>query len=278
MLECKYVNSMGEEFVFGIENNRINKSDIRDYEWAYVEQYEKIKKFSKNLSTKSIPVFFFNRPYARYRNEMYYRAEDLYAIVERDVRTITMGKLFVGDYYVDCFVVASAKNDYNNGIIISETLSVLSDWRWRKDVKKIFGAASVFEPTSEEKDYPRDYMYDYIPGGSSRRLVSGSVAPFDFRIDFQGAVDTPTLIVGNQIYRVYTEIFEGEYLTVDSVKKTIIRTKANGEKVNEFNNRDRENYIFEKMPVRSGSSFVQWQDGKIVTITAYVERSEPKWI
>ena len=278
MLECKYVNSMGEEFVFGIENNRINKSDIRDYEWNYTEQYDKIKKFTKGLTTRSIPVHFFNRSYYMYHDEMLYRAEDLYAMTDRDVRTLNQGKLYIGDYYINCYIVASAKQEYDNGVIISETLSVLSDFKWRKNVERTFGGSSAYEPGSSDVDYPYDYMWDYVLGASQSRLVSDSVAPFDFRIDFQGPVENPMLIVGGHIYRVYASVYQGEYLTVDSIEKTITKTKQNGEVVNLFNYRDRENYIFEPMPVRNGSSLVQWQEGKIVNITAYVERSEPKWI
>lgn len=275
MLECKYVNGMGDTFIFGTQNNRINKSDIRDYEWQYTEQYDKIKQFTKKLTTRSIPVRFFNR--AGEDSEVYDRAEDLYAITDRDVRTLTPGRLYIGDYCIEAYVVASAKQEYDNGVIISETLSILSDFRWRKEVVKTFGGSTPYEPSDEVRDYPKDYMWDYIASHSQRRIITNSIAPYDFKIVFQGPVVNPTLIVGGNIYRVYTEIYTGEYLTADSVQKTIIRTKINGEKVNEFSYRDRDNYIFEKMPVRNGSSLVQWQEGKIVELTAFVERSEPKW-
>lgn len=278
MLECKYINSIGEEFVFNVDNNRINKSDVRDYEWNYIEQYEKIKLFTKDLSTRTIPVFFFNRSQYMYHNELYYKAEDLYEIIDRDVRTLKQGKLYVGDYFVNCYVVGSSKAEYDNGVIISENLIILSDWNWRKDITRLFGGSSAFQPTSQERDFPYDYRWDYVLGASQQRFVTDAIAPFDFKIAFQGPVENPTLVVQNQIYRVYTTVEEGEYLTVDSVEKTIIKTKQNGDTVNEFNYRDRENYIFEKMPVRNGSSLVIWQEGKLVTVTAYLERSEPKWI
>lgn len=274
MLECKYVNSLGDAFIFGIGNNRINKSDIRDYEWTYTEQYDKIKKFSKELKTRSIPVHFFNR-FGR-DGEMYDRAEDLYSITDLDVMTTSPGRLYIGDYCIEAYVVASAKPEYDNGVLISEVLSILSDFRWRKEVKKTFGGSSAYERTGTS-DYPHDYMYDYIASHSQRRLVTHAIAPFDFQIVFQGPVETPMLIVGGNVYRVYTEIYTGEYLTVDSVQKTVTRTKVNGEKVNEFSFRDRENYIFQKMPVRNGSSLVTWQEGKVVELTALVERSEPTW-
>ena len=80
------------------------------------------------------------------------------------------------------------------------------------------------------------------------------------------------------MYRVYTELAQGEYLTVNSKEKTIVKTKKSGEKVNEFYLRDRDNYIFEKMKATNGSSYVSIQEGKICSIKAFTERSEPKWI
>ena len=97
-------------------------------------------------------------------------------------------------------------------------------------------------------------------------------------IVFHGACEDPTLIAGGKVYRVYTALEEGEYLTINSIEKTIVKTKANGEKVNEFSRRDRENYIFEKMPATDGRTLMQWQEGCIVSVRSFTERSEPKWI
>ena len=79
-------------------------------------------------------------------------------------------------------------------------------------------------------------------------------------------------------YQVFTKLEIGEYLAVDSYDKTIIKTKVNGEEINEFGKRDRQHYIFDKMPVNGGNSIIIFEPNSIVSITAYVERSEPKWI
>lgn len=282
MLECRYVNSLGAEFIFNIENNRLNKSDIRDYEWNYIEQFNKVKAFNSTMKTRNIVVTFFERLYYMYHNEVYYKAQDLYAITDVDVRTLKSGKLYIGDYYINCYIVGSAKQEYDNGVIIRETLSVLSDFRWIKEVNKTFGGATPYEPTPGERDYPYDYKWDYVIGNNARRLFSDSIAPFDFRIIFQGPAESPMLKVQarNEVktYQVFTKLEMGEYLAVDSYEKTIIKTKVNGEKINEFGKRDRNHYIFDKMPVNGGNSIIIFEPGSIVSITAYVERSEPKWI
>ena len=280
MLECKYVNSQGRTFTFNVDNNRLNKSDIRDYEWQYTEQYNRVKAFNTTLKTRSIPVTFFNRFGQKYANELYTKPQDLYAMTDYDVRMLQPGKLYIGDYYINCYIVGSSKQKYDNGVVIAESLTVLSDFMWHKEVQRIFGAG-VYTPSEEDSDYPYDYPWDYVTAGT-RRLTSDSIAPFNFRIVFSGVVENPklTVIAGGKsaIYQVFYTLAEGELLTVDSLDKTIYLTKVNGEKVNLYANRDRTNYIFQKMPVENGVSLIQYEPTKLVTVTAYVERSEPKWI
>lgn len=281
MLECKYVNSQFKTFVFNIDNNRINKSDIRDYEWQYTEQYNKIKTFNTSLKTRSIPVTFFNRFGYRNRNEMYTKAQDLYAMTDYDVRSLQMGKLYIGDYYINCYIVGSSKQKYDNGVVIAETLTVLSDFMWHKEIERIFGP-NIYTPSIEDSDFPYDYPWDYILAGT-KRFTTGSIAPFDFKIVFSGPIypnaEVTVMAGGNaHTYRVYTSVNSGEYLTVDSREKKIYLTKTNGEVVNKYNDRDRENYIFQKMPIENGTSSIVLNEAYLVTITAYVERSEPLWI
>jgi carbamate kinase len=72
-------------------------------------------------------------------------------------------------------------------------------------------------------------------------------------------------------------IASNEHVTIDSTTKTVILTKGNGEQVNLFNLRNKESYIFEKIP--SGMSIVSASNDQIrFEITLLEERSEPKWI
>lgn len=279
MLECKYVNSAEREFLFNIDNNRINHSDIRDYDWEYTERYNRIKAFNRTLKTRSIPVFFFNR--AGHANEMCTRAQDLYAMADYDVRMLQPGKLYIGDYYINCYIVGSSKQKYDNGVVIAENLTVLSDFAWHKEVERIF-SPNFQQPSQEDTDYPYDYPWDYIISGQ-RRFTTGSIAPFDFKIVFSGPIyPSAELIVSAgataHTYRVYTTVEQGEYLTVDSREKKIYLTKINGEVINKYSDRDRNNYIFEKMPVENGISRIISEPEYLITVTAYVERSEPMWI
>lgn len=272
--ECYYVSSKGKVFNFGVGNKRFNRGEIRDYTWAYNDNYNKVKAFNTELQTKSIQIFFINTG----TQILEKTAEQFYRVIDEDVRRMQMGKLYYNDYYVNCYIIGSSKTNYDSGVVIGEEITVLSDFVWRKDVKQAFGlgAVAVIEGGF---DYPYDYPYDYAPDYDSRRFVTKAIAPFDFTIEWSGYELNPQVTVNGHIYRVYVELFEGQNLAIDSVNKTIIRTLADGTKINEFDNRDRNNYIFEKMEVVDGSSIVELEGSlSKCVITAHIERSEPTWI
>lgn len=278
MLDVKYVNNKEELVLLGKAGNFLNESDIRDYQWEYSANYNRVYSFDKSLTEKTLPVIFYHLLDWEHRNDIWENANLMYEIFDRDVREGTPGKLWIGDYYIDAYIVGSSKSDYSNEKIIKINFSVLSDFRWRKDVVKTFGGATPFEPGSYDVDYPHDYKYDYVPGNNIRILTSEAVAPFDFEILFQGPAEDPMVVAGGWIYRVYTILEAGEFLVVNSISKTIKKITRSGQEINEFSKRDREHYIFQKMPVSSGSTSIMWQPNHIVQITAFTERSEPKWI
>ena len=78
------------------------------------------------------------------------------------------------------------------------------------------------------------------------------------------------------MYQVDCEVGEGEYLTVDSTTKKIFVTKNDGTIVNCFNSRNKNSYIFEKIP--SGNNAVTWSGEYGFDVILMEERSEPKWI
>lgn len=271
VLECKYINRRGEQFEFGTTSAFLNESDIRNYRWLYTTQYNKVKSLYKELEERTLPVVLAGEG-------LFENAERLYAVTDYDVMTGEPGTLYIGDYYISAFVNASSKDTYTNGVVIHNQLGILSDFRWHKEVYKIFGFQDA-EPTGDNVgNFPHDYPWDYAPPGSASRLNSESVGPFDFEIVFQGPAINPMVIVEGNVYRVFTTIGRAETLTINSLDKEIYHTSVRGRKTNQFMNRDREHYVFEKMPAVNGISKVVWQTGHVVSIKAFTERSEPRWI
>ena len=106
----------------------------------------------------------------------------------------------------------------------------------------------------------------------------------NFIITIFGNVQSPTLYIGDHEYTVnvnvdtgeHLTIDSGEHLTIDSIEKTITLVKSNGEQVNCFNNRNKDSYVFKKIPV--GTSQITSTGQIYFSITLLEERSEPKWI
>ena len=98
----------------------------------------------------------------------------------------------------------------------------------------------------------------------------------NFIITIFGNVQSPTLYIGDHEYTVNVNVDTGEHLTIDSIEKTITLVKSNGEQVNCFNNRNKDSYVFKKIPV--GTSQITSTGQIYFSITLLEERSEPKWI
>lgn len=276
----KYINSQNEVLDLASDTYKmLRDSSLFDYDWEHqiMNEYNPvIYAFERSMVQKNITVDVS----ARTRKEYIEACNRFLEVTEKDIYSSAPGKIVIGQFYLPCYITAKKLDAWHPGANrIRNTYTILSErGRWMKDVYKVFGAASVYEPESTDRDYPKDYRMDYVPSGGINRLISDSFVPFDFEIVFQGPVTDPQVICGGTVYRVFTTLEEGETLTVNSLSKKIYKTKVNGEVINEFSKRDRDNYIFNKMPATSGSTYIEHTEGTIVSIRAYTERSEPKWI
>ena len=66
-----------------------------------------------------------------------------------------------------------------------------------------------------------------------------------------------------------------EDLTIESTAKKIFVTRNDGSVVNHFNDRNKQSYVFEKIP--AGMNDVTWDGDFGFDIILMEERSEPKW-
>lgn len=125
-------------------------------------------------------------------------------------------------------------------------------------------------------DYPMDYPMDYASNRTMLQLVNGDFTASDFRLIIHGVVENPAVVIGGHTYQVNATINEGDYVTIDSQRKTITLTRSDGSTENLFNSRNRNSYIFEKIPV--GESQLLLSGEFSIEIILLEERSEPKWI
>lgn len=275
MLEqVKYVNHLNEVFDFGKNGVFVNANELHNFEWKVTKRNNRISALDKGIQNRKIPVTIISKDDAegiRARNR-------LFEIAEKDNFAMQYGKIYIGDYYMRCFVTKSQKKNYlNTKRYMTTTLTVSTDFPlWVRESTIPFrklgeggGGAGAF------LDYGFDFPFDFMAETASGSLVSGGVADSNFRMIIYGACIDPVVYINGHAYGVECTVNAGEYLTIDSVTKKIYLTAKDGTTTNLFNKRNRESYIFKLIP--PGQNNVTWEGDYGIDIILLEERSEPKW-
>lgn len=274
MLEqLRFINHVNEELIFGKGGVFVNYSDLHDYRWQYTADGDKISVFKRGIVTKNIPVVVA----CQNADDGILIINQLMEYSEKDILVKQPGRLVVGQYYLPCYITGSAKSDYlaKRGYMIA-TLEVVTDQAaWIKETKFSFNYGSGHYSSGTDMDFNSDFPYDYSNPLSSQMVENPGFTGSNFRMVIYGECEDPHIGVGEHLYEVDCVIGSHEYLTIDSKKKTVILTKQNGTTENKFRYRNRDSYIFEKIP--SGETMVSWDGDYKFDIILYEERSEPKW-
>lgn len=267
----RYVNHLNEEIKFGEGNITISENNFRDYAWKYSTLYSQISSFKKDIQTKTLPVIISGSDYKQ-------NANNLFQIIEKDVLANKPGRMYVGDYYLTGFLYGNVKKTYTSTNIIELSLNFVTDKGfWVKEVTTTYRISGGSEGLTGGKGYPYDYPYGYLSTANAKTITNTSVNDSEFILTIYGAVSSPSFSIAGNVYGVNTDLLTGEYLTIDTKNKTIIKTSSRGEKTNLFSLRDRENgYIFK--PIPSGQYSVIASTNCNYDITLLMERSEPVWI
>ena len=269
-----YTNNFNEVLEFGKDNLFVNENDLRDFAWEITSRNDKISGFKKGIVSKTIPVIL----KCDTEEDGILLRNRLFEVFEKDVLAGKHGKIQIGDYYMRCYITGSKKTQYLiNDSYMLISLTVQTDLpAWIKETTLIYN--QDIEIIDTHLDYPYDFAYDFKNGITTTKINNNDFVDSNFVITIFGYVENPTLYIGGHRYTVNTTVDLGEYLTIDSVNKTIVLTKAtDGEQVNCFNERGKDSYIFKKIPV--GESDITSPNPQIsFSITLLEERSEPRWI
>lgn len=273
MLEALiYQNHLNETINFGKDGIFVNESELHDYAWTVKSRNNKISGFKRGVTTKKLPVVIkcqSEQAGIDARNRML-------SVMEKDILANEPGRIIIGDYYYKCFVTKSSKKSYlisGEYMLVDLVLSSDSPFWVREDFHAFRHGTG--DP-ADGLDFPHDNPFDFTSGFYSHEVFNDSIASANFVLIVHGAATNPEVSVGGNIYKVNAEVDEGEYLTINSTTKEIYITANNGTKRNVFADRDKTNYIFEK--IKPGLSFVSWVGEFDVDLILLDERSEPQWI
>lgn len=268
----KYVNHINETLEFGKDGLYINESDLLDFAWSVTSKNNHISGFSKGIISRNLTLFLKCKTYEKglkIKNK-------LFEVCEKDVLSVKHGRIIIGDYYLRCYVVESKKTECSlvNGYMQFK-VKVTSDLPyWIKETKSIFGYGSV--GGGSNLDFNNDFDYDYTSNMLGEELNNTGFMPANFKMLIYGPAEKPSVNIGGHTYAVNASVAKNEYLEIDSIAKTVVLRHADGSQTNCFHVRNRNSYIFEKIPV--GANLVSIAGDYKFEITLLEERSEPKWI
>lgn len=273
MLEkFQYINHMNETLDFGKDKLFVNENDLRDFSWEVTSKNDRISGFKKGIVSKTIPIIL----KCKSEEEGLALRNKLFEVFEKDVLAVKHGKIIIGDYFLKCFVIKSQKSDYlihNSYMKISVGISTDFPY-WIKETTSTFNYGGGGEGTN--LDFNRDFPSDYTSNLIGKQLNNTNFVATNFKIMIYGICENPSVTIAGHVYNVDTAIEANEYLTIDSVAKTIILTHTDGTQENCFNKRNRDSYIFEKIP--AGVSNVSASGSFKFDVVLLEERGEPKWI
>ena len=273
MLEqLKYKNHQNEVFEFGKDGIFVDTNDLHDYEWTVTQKGNRIAALDRSVSKRNLPITII----CETKEKGIAARNKLLEVTEKDVLALQHGRIIIGDYYFRCFVTKSKKIEYlTSKRHMTLTLTLTSDFPyWVKETTHTF--RNIAEGSGGKNlDFAFDHPYDFCSGIGTKGLNNTDFVGTNFRMIIYGACSNPAVYVSGHLYQVNCDVAEGEYLTIDSVSKKITVTAIDGAVTNVFNLRNKDSYIFKKIP--AGSNTVTWDGDFGIDIILLEERSEPKW-
>lgn len=276
MKDIYYVNSNNEKIDLLEPPYMLQTGELFGYKWNYESKQRlggggKITNIRKDLEERTLTLSIVN-----YGVENYEEAIDhLHEVVDIDVLKKTPGRLYVGDMYLNCYVTASEKSEWEpeaGYIDVSLTLAVEYPM-WVGENPYTFHSFGI--SSTNNKRYPRRYPYRYANGMNSTCIINPHFANSNFELIIYGPVVNPMVTIGGVSYLVNAILEEGEYLVIDSRSRTIIKVKKNGEQENLYHNRQKGRNFFRK--VAPGRQPISWTGKFNFDLIICEERGEPKW-
>lgn len=273
MLEkITYENSLGESLAFGEGGLFASANDLRDYGWEYNTVGDRVSSFRRTMVEKNVTLTF-----AGNSKEECRRMRDMaHTLFEQDIIQVTPGKIWIGEYYLECYVIGTSNESYlDNGRYLETKVKILAEsqeWKQDRDVpdlNRVIPGNNGYEP---DHDFDIDYSLDYTVG----KAVVDSVEA-EFTLVIHGYAKNPCVVIAEHAYRLNMVIPAGCHAVIDSEHKTIKMYRRYDDEIsNCLYARDPDSYIFERIPY--GENNVYKPQGVNIELTIHELRSEPKWI
>lgn len=271
-MKISYRNSRNQSVNLDQEPYFMAVSDFLDYEWEYSSNHGTVRKFYRSIKTRKLKIDVYGNDEASARENQ----RKLTEIFEYDVAKKKTGQLYVGDYWLSCYVIACTKTDWEDttGMVSCEYTLVTENGMWQRETEYRFhgtsgGKASGF-------DYPYDLPFDFVSVARANKIINDAVSESNIELRLYGPAYNPAIVIGSHMYGVRCTLEEGEIVKINTRDRKMLLIHRDGEEENIFAYRNREQYIYD--PVPAGELLISTNgffDHDVVLLT---ERSEPEWI
>lgn len=276
MKDIYYVNSNNEKIDLLEPPYMLQTGELFGYKWNYESKQRlggggKITNIRKDLEERTLTLSIVNYGVENYEEAIDY----LHEITDIDVLKKTPGRLYVGGMYLNCYVTASEKSEWEpEAGYIDASLTLAVEYpMWVGENQYTFHSFGV--SSTDNKRYPGRYPYRYANGMNSTYIINPHFTNSNFELIIYGPAVNPMVTIGGVPYLVNVILEEDEYLAIDSRSRTIIKVTKNGERENLYHNRQKGRNFFRK--ISPGRQSISWTGKFDFDLIIYEERGEPKW-
>jgi hypothetical protein len=228
----------------------------------------KIKRISKGASKKKINLQVF----ANSENEFKEIIDKINDVTEYDILRGKLGKIWINEFYMECLAETREPKDFDEMFYSTDIEVTLLSTRpfWIKEKEYIFKYSNI--TSTNNKNYPLKYPYRYANGMKIVNVQNDAIDSAHFMLRFYGPAVNPMITIAGNPYTVHAVVEAGEYIEINSLKKTVIKKMITGTEVNLFHYKGKN--LFRK--ILPGQHVVQCGNFDF-DLTLFEERSEPRW-
>jgi hypothetical protein len=275
----KYVSSTGDEYNFIEDNHYIKTASLHDFTWepnktAY-KYGDKLKGFTKDSIKYDITLGFYGS-----QSSIESTLNTIHDLFEHDVMLESPGKIYYGDYSIECYIISSKVYPSDEGTRTLNDITIYCPYPfWTKETTYTLTVSGT-DGVIDGLDYPFDFPFDLGVSGYKKTIAYGISIPVDFKLKIYGPVTNPTIVINGHTYEVDVTVGSGSTLTIDSLEKTdkeksIVLTYPSGTENNVFYARNRDSYIFQQ--ITGPKIIVTCAQDITFDLTLIENRSEPLW-
>jgi hypothetical protein len=264
---------------------KLKEADFHKYSWGRAvtqKQFgEVLDRFTKDAQLYTAKIIFKGNPAERKA-----QVEQFHFETERDITNQSIGRIYWGQGYIECYVVDSDTYPSSDNPLWTENdVTFYCPYPFWIEEQVIEVTPSEESIISTDKGYREadnlgyPYPYSYATAPNVSRFYVDHYAPSEFKMIGYGPFYEFYVNIAGNVYNVNYPVRANQYLTIDSRQSTpadrrCFVTSESGIKTNVFDYRNPDYSLF--TPIPGGANLINYVRDYGLELTIYKERSEPR--